>query len=81
MSNLSPFERGQMPFAATSEESSGKWDGITIREWLVGLAMQGILAAWRAEREGDSVHNPPIVASRAVSLADAILKELQKEAR
>jgi hypothetical protein len=56
--------------------------GMTYRQWLVGMALQGLLAgqlehlsAW-ATRCGDSVEQ--CVANAATSYADAVLSELEK---
>jgi hypothetical protein len=45
--------------------------GLDKREWLAGLALQGLLA-------DDSNETAAITAKRAVSFADALLKELAK---
>ena len=57
--------------------------GMTYRQWLVGMALQGLLSGQRehtaewAERCGDSVEE--CVAVAAVSYADAVIAELEKE--
>lgn len=49
--------------------------GLTMREWFAGLAMQGLVA--NTGTCGDT-GAPHTIASRAVEVADALLKELAK---
>jgi hypothetical protein len=58
-------------FPSTHPESKLHNEGMSLREWYAGLALEGIIAA----TEGHS-HNPASVAERAFELADAMMLEL-----
>lgn len=49
--------------------------GLTKRELFAAMAMQGMCAS---ESEEDGMYNPTTAATRAVTFADALLKELAK---
>lgn len=49
----------------------GSYAGMTLRDWLAGMAMQGLLA-------GDSSNTPDVCAEWAYKYADAMLAEKSK---
>lgn len=53
-----------------------EYDGVTYREWLAGMAMQGMMAGHDLVK--DSFTHSDMIASQAVAMADAIIKELEK---
>lgn len=65
-----------------SDEIGGNWcdvrnPGLTKREWLAGLAMQGLLASIEDFRKG-AMYHPEDVSELSVQYADALLAELAK---
>jgi len=50
-------------------------DGLTKREWFAGMALQGIIAAC-GNSDGAVSYKENAVAANAISLADALLKQL-----
>jgi hypothetical protein len=61
--------RGECPFVADGH------GGITIREWLSGQALVGLLAF---SPGGERQYDPAVAAMAAVGFADALLRELAK---
>ena len=52
-------------------------NGMTLRQWYAGMAMQGILCSpgWC---HAEFINKPELYAQDACAIADAILKELEK---
>jgi hypothetical protein len=74
------MENGKQPILDNQFEDN---KGLTKREYFAGLAMQGVMASLTAMRvSGNSTLNfagaDEDVAREAVSIADALLKELDK---
>lgn len=72
-------EKGAFPKRADGAPQTG----LTKREYFAGLAMQGIMASLTEmqARGGSTLHHAgldEILAREAVSIADAVLKELDK---
>ena len=64
-----------------SQNPDGTWNqttdwqhGMTLREWYAGLAMQGLV-------QKDGIHALYKIHEEAVKQADALIEELEKEAK
>lgn len=72
------FENANLPIYPSEREISGggtmQTFGLTKREHFAAMAMQGIMSS----NECGIGHDPNTVAEWAVSLADALLEELEK---
>lgn len=67
------------PFSTVNINDVGKGtaysqEGMTLREYYAGLAMQGIMSG-----PGGSFHAPDTLADMAVNCADVLIAELEKE--
>lgn len=49
-------------------------DGVTVREWLAGVCLQGLIAAGHA----DTV-SPVLLAGQALALADALCERMARD--
>ena len=61
-------------YAAIQPLAEGYSEGMTLRDWFAGMAMQGLLACPVQPQSG-----PDMYARDAYTLADAMLKERSKE--
>jgi len=66
------------------DESIGKYDGLTKREYIAAMAMQGMLAnhtmverGLKGIAEGNLKSLPSHISSMSVAMADSLLKELE----
>lgn len=62
----------------TQEDRGISWPGLTKREWLAGMAMQGILANSKYATEGTKLNGRILgVDEASLQLADALLAALR----
>jgi hypothetical protein len=68
------------PLDVANTEASRGYPGMTYREWLIGMATQGILAGTQSYRTVSKTREDEMTASsvaqRAVRVADSILEHL-----
>lgn len=76
VSDLVQLKEGDMP-VASMDIGGARYIGLTKREYFAAMAMQGILGGILADSEIHEV-TWTAIAKGAASMADALLKELEK---
>jgi hypothetical protein len=71
-----PESRADQQAFPSGNMEHGGYEGMTLREWYAGLAMQGLLASFKHDRP----ENIERWARDSVRIADALIAELTKEA-